>query len=70
MEVIRDMERTIRRGDIYYEELDTVVGSEQVGIRLVLIISNNIGNRHSPHYRCHYEPSADKIKIADTYRSK
>ena len=42
------MERTIRRGDIYYAELNPVVGSEQGGIRPVLIISNDIGNSHSP----------------------
>ncbi len=42
------MERTIRRGDIYYAELNPVVGSEQDGIRPVLIISNDIGNSHSP----------------------
>ena len=42
------MERTIRRGDIYYAELNPVIGSEQGGTRPVLIISNNIGNRHSP----------------------
>ena len=42
------MERTIKRGDIYYAELNPVVGSEQGGIRPVLIISNDIGNSHSP----------------------
>ena len=42
------MERTIRRGDIYYAELNPVVGSEQGGTRPVLIISNDIGNSHSP----------------------
>ncbi len=42
------MERTIKRGDIYYAELNPVVGSEQGGTRPVLIISNNMGNRHSP----------------------
>ena len=42
------MERTIRRGDIYYAELNPVVGSEHGGTRPVLIISNNMGNRHSP----------------------
>lgn len=42
------MEKTIRRGDIYYAELNPVVGSEQGGTRPVLIISNNMGNRHSP----------------------
>lgn len=38
----------IRRGDIYYADLRPVVGSEQGGIRPVLIIQNDIGNRHSP----------------------
>ena len=42
------MERTIRRGDIYYAELNPVIGSEQGGTRPVLIISNNTGNRFSP----------------------
>ena len=39
---------TIRRGDVYYEDLRPVVGSEQGGIRPVLIIQNDVGNRHSP----------------------
>ncbi len=38
----------IKRGDIYYADLSPVVGSEQGGIRPVLIIQNDIGNRHSP----------------------
>ena len=38
----------IRRGDIYYADLRPVVGSEQGGVRPVLIIQNDIGNRHSP----------------------
>lgn len=38
----------IKRGDIYYANLNPVVGSEQGGIRPVLIISNDIGNKHSP----------------------
>ena len=42
------MERIIRRGDVFYAELNPVVGSEQGGTRPVLIISNNTGNRHSP----------------------
>jgi len=42
------MERKIKRGDIYYANLNPVVGSEQGGMRPVLIISNDIGNRHSP----------------------
>ena len=38
----------IRRGDIYYADLRAVVGSEQGGIRAVLVIQNDTGNRHSP----------------------
>lgn len=38
----------IRRGDIYYADLRPVIGSEQGGIRPVLIIQNDTGNKHSP----------------------
>ena len=38
----------IRRGDIYYADLSPVVGSEQGGVRPVLIVQNDIGNRFSP----------------------
>lgn len=38
----------IRRGDIYYADLRPVVGSEQGGVRPVLVIQNDVGNRHSP----------------------
>lgn len=43
---------TIRRGDIFYADLRPVVGSEQGGIRPVLIVQNDIGNRHSPTVIC------------------
>jgi len=39
---------TIKRGDIYYADLSPVVGSEQGGIRPVLIVQNDVGNRYSP----------------------
>lgn len=42
----------IRRGDIYYADLRPVVGSEQGGVRPVLIIQNNVGNKHSPTVIC------------------
>lgn len=42
----------IKRGDIYYADLRPVVGSEQGGIRPVLIIQNDIGNKHSPTVIC------------------
>ena len=38
----------IKRGDIFYADLSPVVGSEQGGIRPVLIVQNNVGNRFSP----------------------
>ena len=38
----------IRRGDMFYADLSPVVGSEQGGIRPVLIIQNDVGNKHSP----------------------
>ena len=38
----------IKRGDIYYADLSPVVGSEQGGIRPVLIVQNDVGNRYSP----------------------
>ena len=38
----------IKRGDIYYADLSPVVGSEQGGLRPVLIVQNNVGNRYSP----------------------
>ena len=42
----------IRRGDVFYADLRPVVGSEQGGVRPVLIIQNDIGNRHSPTVIC------------------
>lgn len=39
---------TVKRGDIYYADLSPVVGSEQGGVRPVLIIQNDVGNRYSP----------------------
>ena len=38
----------VKRGEIYYADLSPVVGSEQGGVRPVLIIQNDIGNRYSP----------------------
>ena len=42
----------IRRGDVFYADLRPVVGSEQGGVRPVLIIQNDTGNRHSPTVIC------------------
>ena len=38
----------VRRGEIYYADLSPVVGSEQGGVRPVLIVQNDIGNKYSP----------------------
>lgn len=42
----------MRRGDVYYADLRPVIGSEQGGIRPVLIVQNDVGNRHSPTVIC------------------
>ncbi len=39
---------TVKRGDIFYADLSPVVGSEQGGIRPVVIVQNDVGNKHSP----------------------
>ncbi|MCC5909079.1 MAG: type II toxin-antitoxin system PemK/MazF family toxin [Clostridiaceae bacterium] len=38
----------VKRGDIYYADLSPVIGSEQGGVRPVLVVQNDIGNRYSP----------------------
>ena len=42
------MEGSVRRGDIFYADLSPVVGSEQGGIRPVLVVQNDVGNKYSP----------------------
>ena len=42
------MSSAVKRGDIYYADLSPVVGSEQGGMRPVLIVQNDTGNKHSP----------------------
>ena len=41
----------VHRGEVFYADLSPVVGSEQGGVRPVLIVQNEIGNRHSPTVR-------------------
>lgn len=43
---------TVKRGDVFYADLRPVIGSEQGGIRPVVIIQNDIGNRYSPTVIC------------------
>jgi mRNA interferase MazF len=40
--------RKIKRGDIYYADLNPVIGSEQGNLRPVLVVQNDVGNEHSP----------------------
>ena len=42
------MKKIVKRGDIYYADLSPVVGCEQGGIRPVIVIQNNTGNKHYP----------------------
>ena len=42
----------VKRGDIFYADLSPVIGSEQGGIRPVLIVQNDVGNRYSPTIIC------------------
>ena len=42
------MPMTVKRGELYYADLSPVVGSEQGGVRPVLIVQNDIGNKYSP----------------------
>ena len=45
---VNHVDTIVRRGDIFYADLSPVVGSEQGGVRPVLIVQNDTGNRHSP----------------------
>ena len=45
---VNSVDTNVKRGDIYFADLSPVVGSEQGGIRPVLIVQNDVGNKHSP----------------------
>ena len=51
----------VHRGEVFYADLSPVVGSEQGGIRPVLIVQNEIGNRHSPGWT---KPACPPISIS------
>ena len=42
----------VKRGDIFYADLSPVIGSEQGGIRPILVVQNDVGNRYSPTIIC------------------
>ena len=46
------MTEQILRGDIYYADLSPVIGSEQGGVRPIIVLQNNIGNKFSPTIIC------------------
>lgn len=64
------MEKNIKRGDIYYAELNPVIGSEQGGTRPVLVISNNTRKQAQPDsYYCSYnKPYTHESETSNTYR--
>ena len=45
---LKMMNNDVKRGDLYYADLSPVVGSEQGGVRPVLIVQNDVGNKYSP----------------------
>ena len=49
---MHQFKQSVRRGDIFYADLSPVIGSEQGGVRPVLIIQNDIGNKYSPTVIC------------------
>ena len=55
----------INKGDVYYANLNPVIGSEQGGIRPVVILQNDIGNK----YRCNLECKQNKIPTGDFVKS-
>ena len=42
----------IKRGDIIYADLSPVIGSEQGGVRPVIVVQNDVGNKYSPDHHC------------------
>ena len=70
----------IKRGDIFYADLNPVVGSEQGGIRPVLVVQNNVGKKHYLPTHIHIRGSktlpkdsivlAEQIRTIDRYRLK
>ena len=53
----------IKRGDVYYADLDPVIGSEQNGHRPIIVIQNDLGNLYSPTTIAAMVPSSQKKKL-------
>lgn len=53
----------VKRGDVFYADLDPIIGSEQGGIRPVLVVQNNVGNKYSPTVVVLPISSAKKINM-------
>ena len=58
----------VKRGDIFYADLSPVIGSEQGGIRPVLIVQNDVGNRYSPTVICAADSYRDKQRYVFPYQ--
>ena len=50
--ILYEGSETVKRGDVYYADLRPVIGSEQGGVRPVLIVQNDMGNKYSPTVIC------------------
>ena len=62
---------SVRRGEIYYADLSPVVGSEQGGVRPVLIVQNDVGNKYSPTViAAAITSQKGKIQTADPHRNQ
>ena len=59
----------VRRGDIFFADLSPVVGSEQGGIRPVLIVQNDIGNKYSDSNLRRHHLSDEQGEAADAHRA-
>ena len=53
----------VKRGDVFYADLDPIIGSEQGGVRPVLVVQNNVGNKYSPTVVVLPISSAKKINM-------
>ena len=59
----------VKRGDLYYADLSPVVGSEQGGVRPVLIVQNNVGNKYSPTIIAEYGLPKNSVVLLEQIRT-
>ena len=56
---------SIKKGDLYFADLSPVTGSEQGGVRPVLVVQNDVGNKHSPTVICAAITTIDKRRLKE-----